>query len=158
MSVHVLSIKTIPSWIAAFIVASIPLIYHVTQLLKRMYVYGSVLPLFPFLVIIIIELLFTTRVHDDKAPVMFSDPWPPVSIIIVVWCVNPVVLPLTHCGIVTLYQHISVSTLSQVMACCLVAPSHYMNQSWPRTYHNGHNRSSNTIRPLSSKLHLDHTL
>ena len=27
------------------------------------------------------------------------------------------------------------STLVQVMACCLTAPSHYLNQSWMLTYH-----------------------
>ena len=27
-------------------------------------------------------------------------------------------------------RHISESTLAQVMACCLTAPSHYMNQCW----------------------------
>ena len=46
---------------------------------------------------------------------------------------------LTLCGLVTPYgdrdlcQHfffISVTTLSQVMACCLMAPSHYLKQSW----------------------------
>ena len=33
----------------------------------------------------------------------------------------------THCGLVT---HKSESTLAQVMACCLMAPSHYLNQCW----------------------------
>ena len=37
---------------------------------------------------------------------------------------------LTHCGLVTIWQHISVSSLAQVMTCCLMAPSHYMNQCW----------------------------
>ena len=35
---------------------------------------------------------------------------------------------LTHCGLVR--QHRSGSTLAQVMACCLTAPSHYLNQCW----------------------------
>ena len=29
-----------------------------------------------------------------------------------------------------IWQHISESTLAQVMACCLMAPSHYLNQCW----------------------------
>ena len=29
-----------------------------------------------------------------------------------------------------IWQHRSVSTLAQVMACCLTAPSHYLNQGW----------------------------
>ena len=32
---------------------------------------------------------------------------------------------LTHCGLVT-----SGTTLAQVMACCLTAPSHYLNRCW----------------------------
>ena len=36
---------------------------------------------------------------------------------------------LTHCGLVTPYGHTDLSlTLAQVMACCLTAPSHYLNQ------------------------------
>ena len=31
----------------------------------------------------------------------------------------------------TTWQHWTWSTLSQVMACCLMAPSYYLNQSWP---------------------------
>ena len=41
--------------------------------------------------------------------------------------------PLTHCGLVTPYghrQHESESTLAQVMACCLMASSHYQSQCW----------------------------
>ena len=30
----------------------------------------------------------------------------------------------------TIWRHKSGSTLAQVMACCLTAPSHYLNQSW----------------------------
>ena len=30
----------------------------------------------------------------------------------------------------TIWQHRSASTLAQVMACCLMAPSHYLNQCW----------------------------
>ena len=33
---------------------------------------------------------------------------------------------LIHCGLV----HRTGSTLVQVMACCLMAPSHYLNQCW----------------------------
>ena len=29
-----------------------------------------------------------------------------------------------------IWRHGSVSTLAQVMACCLMAPSHYLNQFW----------------------------
>ena len=31
----------------------------------------------------------------------------------------------------TIWWHGSGSTLAQVMACCLTAPSHYLNQCWP---------------------------
>ena len=34
---------------------------------------------------------------------------------------------LTHCGLVTPYGDIN---LAQVIACCLTAPSHYLNQCW----------------------------
>ena len=37
---------------------------------------------------------------------------------------------LTHCGLVTPYGDRSGSSLAQVMACCLTAPSHYLNQWW----------------------------
>ena len=37
---------------------------------------------------------------------------------------------LTHCGLVTPYGDRSGSTLAQVMAYCLMAPSHYLNQCW----------------------------
>ena len=40
---------------------------------------------------------------------------------------------LTHCGLVTPYggrEFLSGWTLAQVMACCLTAPSHYLNQCW----------------------------
>ena len=30
----------------------------------------------------------------------------------------------------TIWQHRSGSTLAQVMACCLTAPNHYLNQCW----------------------------
>ena len=37
----------------------------------------------------------------------------------------------THCGLVTTCGGIHVgSKLAQVMACCLTAPSHYLNQCW----------------------------
>ena len=36
---------------------------------------------------------------------------------------------LTHCSLV-IWWHKSWSTLAQVMACCLMAPSHYLNQCW----------------------------
>ena len=35
---------------------------------------------------------------------------------------------LTHCD--TIWRNRSGSTLAQVMACCLTAPSHYLNQCW----------------------------
>ena len=31
----------------------------------------------------------------------------------------------------TIWRHRSGSALAQVMACCLTAPSHYLNQCWP---------------------------
>ena len=31
----------------------------------------------------------------------------------------------------TIWRHRSGSTLAQLMACCLPAPSHYLNQCWP---------------------------
>ena len=40
------------------------------------------------------------------------------------------VLALTDCGLVTPYGDRSGSTLAQVTACCLMAPSHYLNQCW----------------------------
>ena len=41
------------------------------------------------------------------------------------------VFPLSHCGLVMPYCDMrSGSTLAQVMACCLAAPSHYLNQWW----------------------------
>ena len=39
-------------------------------------------------------------------------------------------LYLTHCGLVTPYGDTSGSTLAPVMACFLMAPSHYQNQHW----------------------------
>ena len=38
--------------------------------------------------------------------------------------------PLTHCSLMTPYGDRSGSALSQEMACCLTAPSHYLNQCW----------------------------
>ena len=38
---------------------------------------------------------------------------------------------LTHCGLMMPYgNNRSGSTLAQVMACCLIAPNHYVNQCW----------------------------
>ena len=38
---------------------------------------------------------------------------------------------LTHCGRMTPYGDLEVGPIwSQVMACCLTAPSHYLNQCW----------------------------
>ena len=37
---------------------------------------------------------------------------------------------LTHWGLVTPWRHGTRSTLAQVMAWCLTAPSHYLNQCW----------------------------
>ena len=45
---------------------------------------------------------------------------------LIMWC--PCGLTLTHCGVETAYGHRFESTLAQVMACCLMAPSHYLNQ------------------------------
>ena len=42
----------------------------------------------------------------------------------------PVTTELTHSGSVTLFGDISRSALEQVMACCLMAPSHYLTQYW----------------------------
>ena len=42
---------------------------------------------------------------------------------------------LAHYGLVTSYGDRSGSTLAQVMAWCLTAPSHYLNQCWPLSYH-----------------------
>ena len=39
-------------------------------------------------------------------------------------------LPSTHCGLVTPYGNRSGSILAQVMALCLLALSHYLNQCW----------------------------
>ena len=45
---------------------------------------------------------------------------------------------LTHCGPVThIWWYWSVSTLVQVKAWCHQAPSHYLNQCWPRYLHDG---------------------
>ena len=38
---------------------------------------------------------------------------------------------LTHCGPVTPYICVCVSTMDQVMACCLSAPSPNLNPCWP---------------------------
>ena len=38
--------------------------------------------------------------------------------------------PGTHCGLVMPYGDRFGSTLAQVMACCLTAPSHYLKQCW----------------------------
>ena len=35
---------------------------------------------------------------------------------------------ITHCD--AIWRHRSMSILAQVMACCLTAPSHYLNQCW----------------------------
>ena len=38
---------------------------------------------------------------------------------------------LTHCGLSdVIWRQVSRSTLTQVMACCLMAPSHFLNQCW----------------------------
>ena len=37
---------------------------------------------------------------------------------------------LTHCNLATPYIPRPGSTLAQVMACCLMAPSHYLNRCW----------------------------
>ena len=49
-----------------------------------------------------------------------------------VLCVRFVIKPqLTHCDLVTPYGDTSGSTLAHVMACCLTAQSHFLNQYWP---------------------------
>ena len=37
---------------------------------------------------------------------------------------------LTLCGLVTSYGNIDLGQHCQVIACCLTAPSHYLNQCW----------------------------
>ena len=37
---------------------------------------------------------------------------------------------LTHCDLMTVWGYRFLSTLTQVMACCLTATSHYLNQCW----------------------------
>ena len=47
------------------------------------------------------------------------------------WGKYPYRIKLTHCGLVLPDGDIKFgSTLTQVMDCCLMAPSHYMNQCW----------------------------
>ena len=41
---------------------------------------------------------------------------------------SPLTIALTHCGLVTPWQHRSGSTWAKVMVCCLTAPSHYLTQ------------------------------
>ena len=74
--------------------------------------------------------------------------------ICMIWCQNSAVCEITEIGYCLLFeschikvlmltwlwafnnssgviwQHRTRSTLAQVMACCLVAPSHYLNQCW----------------------------
>ena len=51
---------------------------------------------------------------------------------------------LTHCGLVMPYGHnITWPTLAEVMACCLTAPSHYLNQCW---------LSKNKMRAISQNI------
>ena len=40
------------------------------------------------------------------------------------------ILAVTHCGQDAIWWHRSGATLTQVMACCMTAPSHYLNQYW----------------------------
>ena len=44
-----------------------------------------------------------------------------------------------------IWRHRSWSTLAQVMACCLSAPSHYLNECWISTYWYGRLTSIRTI-------------
>ena len=57
-----------------------------------------------------------------------------VSVIWFFWSINSSgnhITDLTHCGLVTPHSNINRgSTLAVVMACCLMAPSHYLNQFW----------------------------
>ena len=57
---------------------------------------------------------------------IFNESLPVRGISIIIWGCIP--KPLTHCDAVTLYGNRSGSTLAQVMACCLTAPSHWLNQ------------------------------
>ena len=43
--------------------------------------------------------------------------------------------------IITIWWYRSGSTLDQVMACCLTAPSHYLNQCWPVSSSDVHPRA-----------------
>ena len=52
--------------------------------------------------------------------------------------------------------HISGSTLVQVMACCLMAPSHYLNPCWFMMRSSGiHLRPGNFVRDPSAINHLN---
>ena len=54
--------------------------------------------------------------------------WKFVAPIIIVVSLNKIVCMLTPSD--AIWQHSFGSTLAQVMACCLTAPSHYLNQCW----------------------------
>ena len=46
-------------------------------------------------------------------------------------CCAPIMTLLTHCGLVTPHGDTDIGQhLPQVLACCLTAPSHYLNQYW----------------------------
>ena len=40
------------------------------------------------------------------------------------------IVQLTNCGLVKPYGDIDISQQTQVMACCLTVPCHYLNQCW----------------------------
>ena len=60
-----------------------------------------------------------------KLPCFKTVVWPVFSWYLSTYCPQGYMI-LTHCGIVT--HNISESKLAQVMACCLMAPSHYLYQ------------------------------
>ena len=53
----------------------------------------------------------------------------------------------------TIWQHRSGSTLAQVMACCLTAPSHYLNQYWLISKVYWHSSVGKFIRDTSATIH-----
>ena len=57
-----------------------------------------------------------------------------------------------------IWRQISGSTLAQVMACCLTAPSHYLNQCWLITsmvqWHSMSSVSQDIPQPLTTKISL----
>ena len=52
-----------------------------------------------------------------------------------------------------IWQHRYGSTLTQVMACCLKTPSHYLNQCWLTSEVQGHSSEGNFMWDTSSIIH-----